>query len=286
MKNLSTFAFETITVDIQGKEIARESTQGEQYLENLDNGGVLEMVALPGGSFLMGCPESETGWHRSQSPQHLVTLEPFFISKYPITQAQWQALMGRNPANFVDALRPVEQVSWYEAQEFCQNLTQTTGKDYHLPTEAQWEYACRAHTLTPFHFGDSVTTDIANYSGVNWEYLGKICNQGSYGLAPLGEDRRETTPVGNFAVANGFGLYDCHGNVREWCEDVWHPNYDLSPKDGSAWIVGGEEGKRVLRGGSWNGGPKKCRSAYRVKFAAEASLYDVGFRVVCSTISG
>jgi formylglycine-generating enzyme required for sulfatase activity len=159
MKNLSTFAFETVTVDIQGKEIARESSQGEQYLENLDSGGVLEMVAIQEGSFLMGCPESEVGWHRSQSPQHLVTLEPFFISKYPITQAQWQALMGRNPANFVDALRPVEQVSWYEAQEFCQKLTQTTGKDYHLPTEAQWEYACRAHTLTPFHFGESITTD-------------------------------------------------------------------------------------------------------------------------------
>jgi formylglycine-generating enzyme required for sulfatase activity len=239
------------------------------------------MVAIEGGTLLMGCPESEEGWHFSQSPQHPVTLKPFLISKYPITQAQWQALGIPNPSHFIDPLRPVEQVSWYDAQEFCQKLALKTGKNYHLPTEAEWEYACRAHTLTPFHFGASITTDRANYSGVNWEYMGKICNQGSYAQAPLGEDRRETTPVGSFGVANGFGLYDCHGNVREWCEDTWHPNYNQAPGDGTAWLVGGEEDKRVLRGGSWNGGPKKCRSAYRVKFSATASLYDVGFRVVC-----
>jgi formylglycine-generating enzyme required for sulfatase activity len=248
------------------------------------------MVEIPGGSFTMGSPEQEEGWQRSQSPQHLVTLNPFYISKYPITQAQWQQIaqcekiahsLNPQPAHFNESLRPVEQVTWYDAQEFCQRLTHLTQKAYHLPSEAQWEYACRAQTSTPFHFGASITTELANYSGVNWEYLGKICNQGAYAQAPLGADRRETTPVGSFGVANAFGLYDFHGNVREWCADVWHPNYALAPVDGSPWLTGGEQNKRVLRGGSWNFGPHKCRSAYRVKFAADASLYDIGFRVVC-----
>jgi formylglycine-generating enzyme required for sulfatase activity len=213
------------------------------------------------------------------------------MGKYPVTQAQWQAVaalpkvkqdLDPNPANFQGENRPVERVSWYDAIEFCARLSQQTGYAYRLPTEAEWEYACRAWTLTPFHFGETITTDLANYSGVNWDYMGKICSKGSYGAGPKGVDRRETIPVGSFQVANAFGLYDLHGNVREWCADYWHDNYEGAPTDATVWITDGDSDKRVLRGGSWNVGPRKCRSAYRVKFDPAASLYDIGFRVACS----
>ncbi|WP_013321499.1 formylglycine-generating enzyme family protein [Gloeothece verrucosa] len=285
----SVFEFEVITLNAVGQEINRYHSVTQSTLFNLDNDVTLEMVVIPGGTFLMGSPDTEEGSHPSQGPQHLVTVKPFLMGKYPITQAQWQTVakfpkvnqpLNPNPSNFQGHNRPVEQVSWYEAQEFCARLSQYTGYHYRLPSEAEWEYACRAGTLTPFHFGETMTTQLANYSGVNWEYNGKICSKGYYGNGPLGEDRRETTPVDYFKAANQFGLYDLHGNVREWCADYWHDNYTGSATDGSVWILNGDETKRVLRGGSWNTGPKKCRSAYRVKFSPDASLYDLGFRVV------
>ncbi|NJK46934.1 formylglycine-generating enzyme family protein [Candidatus Gracilibacteria bacterium] len=291
MSNLSLFEYKVVTVDATGQECDRYRSSSRYRVEDLGREIVLEMVAIPGGTFCIGSPQTEEGWHSSQSPQHLATIKPFFIGKYPVTQTQWQIVaalpkvkqdLNPNPANFLGEDRPVEQVSWYDAIEFCARLSQQTGYDYRLPTEAQWEYACRAHTLTPFHFGETITTDLANYSGVDWEYMGKICSKGSYGAGPKGCDRRETTPVGSFQVANGFGLYYLHGNVREWCADYWHDNYEGAPIDGSAWITGGDSNKRVLRGGSWNVSPKKCRSAYRVKFDPNASLYDIGFRVVHS----
>jgi formylglycine-generating enzyme required for sulfatase activity len=286
----SGFEFEVVTVDETGEIIHSACNTGYLRKEDLSRGIFLEMVSIPGGTFLMGASETEIGRNAAQSPQHLVTVQPFSISRYPITQAQWQAVAQRpqvdialnpEPANFEDNDRPVEQINWYEAVEFCARLSQLSDRIYRLPSEAQWEYACRGNTTTPFHFGATVTTDLANYSGIDWEYQGKLCSQGAYGQGPLGEDRRETTPVGYFQVANAFGLYDLHGNVREWCADRWHSNYEGAPTDGTAWSDGGDSSKRVLRGGSWNVGPKKCRSAYRVQYTAEASLYDVGFRVVC-----
>ncbi|MEM8780649.1 MAG: formylglycine-generating enzyme family protein, partial [Cyanobacteria bacterium P01_G01_bin.49] len=184
------------------------------------------------------------------------------------------------PAKFSGPHHPVEQVSWYDAKEFCTRLSEYSKRSYHLPSEAQWEYACRANTSTPFYFGETITTDLANYSGVDWEYQGKICSKGSYGQGPLGEDRRETTPVGYFELANGFGLYDMYGNVREWCEDIWHENYEGCPEDGTPWITNSHDTRRVVRGGSWNSCPHKCRSAYRGKFDPFAPFYDIGFRVV------
>jgi formylglycine-generating enzyme required for sulfatase activity len=290
MVGFSVLGFDIVMVDETGVIISSERKTAPYFQEDLGKGIVLEMVAIPGGTFLMGSPEGEAGWHPSQSPQHLVTVQPFWMSRYPITQAQWQAIAKRPqinldlnpyPANFEDNDRPVEQINWYEAVEFCARLGEPTEHHYRLPTEAEWEYACRANTTTPFHFGRTITTDLANYSGVDWEYQGKLCNQGSYGRGPHGEDRRETTPVGSFKVGNAFGLSDLHGNVREWCVDYWHDNYEGAPTDGTAWLQGGDSSKRVLRGGSWNVGPKKCRSSYRVKYSADASLYDVGFRVVC-----
>lgn len=265
-------------------------SSAQNRVEAIGQGIILEMVVIPGGTFLMGATREE-GWHASQSPQHLVSVKPFFLGKYPLTQAQWQVVatlpkveqdLHSNPANFQEDNRPVEQVSWFEANEFCARLSTKTGHHYRLPTESEWEYACRANTTTPFHFGETITTDIANYSGVDWEYRGKICSKGSYGAAPKGCDRRETTPVGSFQVANAFGLYDLHGNVREWCADYWHDDYEGAPTDGTAWITDGDSNKRVLRGGSWNGSPRKCRSAFRGKFDPATSLYDIGFRVAYS----
>lgn len=288
---LSVIEFDVVTVNEKGDIIQSVRQTAQSWQEDLGKNIFLEMIVIPQGLFWMGSPSTEPGYHSSQSPEHFVTIQSFSMSQYPITQAQWQAIAKRPPvkidlnpypAHFEDNQRPVEQVTWYEAEEFCARLSQLTERNYRLPSEAEWEYACRANTTTPFHFGPTITTDLANYSGVDWEYQGKLCNEGAYGQGPQGEDRRETTPVDHFKIANPFGLCDLHGNVREWCADHWHNNYHDAPTDGRVWIEGGDSSRRVLRGGSWNVGPKKCRSSYRVKYRADASLYDIGFRVVCT----
>jgi formylglycine-generating enzyme required for sulfatase activity len=284
-----TIEFQVVTVDRQGKILQRESRCQPSYTEPLNKTTHLVLVAIPPGQYCMGAAEEEEGYHRSQGPQHQVSVAPFWMSQFPITQAQWEAVaalpklqqsLDPYPSNFIGQDLPIEQVSWYEAQEFCDRLSQFTRKKYRLPSEAEWEYACRGDTQTPFHFGPTITTDLANYSGVDWEYQGKVCNQGAYGSGPLGEDRRQTMPVGSFAVANTFGLYDLHGNVREWCADPWHRNYFNAPQDDRVWIVDGDEQKRVLRGGSWNVGPQKCRSGDRARLDPNTRLYDIGFRIV------
>src|SRR5262249_46060073 len=161
---------------------------------------------------------------------------------------------------------PVEQVSWQDAVEFCDRLSRKTGKTYRLPSEAEWEYACRAGTKTPFAFGETITPEIVNYNG---KY--------PYGSAPKGIYRQKTTPVGSVGVANGFGLYDMHGNVWEWCQDVWHGNYKGAPTDGSAWESGGDKDIWVVRGGSWIDLGRDCRSAYRD--GPGGRLDNPGFRV-------
>jgi formylglycine-generating enzyme required for sulfatase activity len=290
MPDAFVFEFDTLTLDIYGQanEQRRQSTQCCSAA--LGQGIALELVAIPGGTFVMGAPQTEDGWHPSQSPQHTVTIAPFWMGKYPITQAQWSVVaalpkvnnhsLPPNLACFTGASRPVEQVSWQDAIEFCDRLSAHTGHAYRLPSEAEWEYACRAATTTPFWCGETITTDLANYSGVDWVYEGRVCSKGSYGKGTTGSDRRETTDVGSFAIANPFGLYDMHGLVREWCADRWHDSYEGAPDDGSAWTKNGTTDQRVLRGGSWNGGPKACRSAFRSKLNPETHLYDIGFRVV------
>jgi eukaryotic-like serine/threonine-protein kinase len=191
-------------------QIVKQINQGECIIEDLENGVKLEMVSIPNGSFLMGFLEREG--NNNEKPQHLVNIPSFYMGKYPITQSQYQAIMGENPSYFQGDDLPVESVSWLDAQKFCRKLSQQTGKKYRLPSEAEWEYVCRAETTTPFHFGETITTDVANFNG-NY----------TYGNAPKGELLRKTTSVGYYKVANNFGLYDMHGNVEEWCLDrnVW-----------------------------------------------------------------
>ncbi|MBO3457451.1 bifunctional serine/threonine-protein kinase/formylglycine-generating enzyme family protein [Aetokthonos hydrillicola Thurmond2011] len=174
-----TFSFEVVIVNSRGEIIKRESKQAKYYSEDLGNGVVLEMVSIPGGQFVMGSPETELERFYHESPQHTVTIQPFFMGKFPITQEQYQAIMGQNPSYFKGEKRPVEQVSWDDAIAFCTKLSQKTGKTYRLPSEAEWEYACRAGTTTPFYFGETITTDLANYCGTDSHFSGTVSN-GNY----------------------------------------------------------------------------------------------------------
>ena len=275
---LDSFKFETVTVDQKGEVIERDANrQAKFFKQDLGNGVNLEMVSIPGDKFLMGTEDEEIErlvqkfnqeWFRNEKPQHEVTVQPFFMGKYPITQAQYQQVMGDNPSHFQGDNRPVENVSWNDAKEFCQRLSKETGTEYRLPTEAEWEYACRAGTTTPFHFGETITTDLANYNG---NYI--------YANEPTGEYREQTTPVASFPP-NAFGLYDMHGNVWEWCEDDWHGNYQGAPTDGSKRVLD-KRNTKVVRGGSWISLPDVCRSAYRGNPARDHRDIALGFRVVC-----
>jgi formylglycine-generating enzyme required for sulfatase activity len=200
------------------------------------------------------------------------------MGKHPITQAQWQAVVSLppikrsltlNPSKFKGANHPVETISFNDAIEFCARLSNYTGREYRLPSEAEWEYACRAETTTPFHFGETITSDLANYDA---SYTYSSAFQGKY--------REKTTPVGSFQVANAFGLYDMHGNVWEWCADSWHSNYEGAPTDGSVWQDNHNNQKGLLRGGSWYFKPSSCRSASRINYLSAFENYGNGFRVV------
>ena len=265
------FTFEVVRVNNSGNIISRTQGRAQQKIEHLGNDIKLEIVYIPGGSFLMGSPTEEVGRYSDEGPQHRVTLQPFYMSKYPITQDQYQVIMGNNPSRFRGGRCPVETVSWHDATEFCEKLSQKTGRDYRLPSESQWEYACRAGTTTPFYFGETITPDFANYYG-----------NSSYGNGPKGKYRQQTTYVGIFPP-NAFGLYDMHGNVWEWCADEWHDNYDGAPTDGSVWLDGNKN-RSPLRGGSWVYCPYYCRSAIRSLFLPrDVHNYDFGFRVVCNS---
>jgi formylglycine-generating enzyme required for sulfatase activity len=257
-----------------------ESSTHESFTLALDDKVQLEMLAIPSGTFWMGSPDGEG--YDNERPRHKVTIAPFWMGKYPITQAQYQAVMGKNPSRFKGDRRPVEKVSWHDAIAFCKQLRGKDNRHFRLPSEAEWEYACRAGTETPFYFGETITTDQANYRGTDWEYNGTVY-PGNYGSGPKGEYREQTTDVGIFP-ANAFGLYDMHGNVWEWCADHWHGNYEGAPIDGSAWLDenADTEARRVLRGGSWINIPRYCRSASRYRYVAGIRNCNFGFRVVCS----
>ena len=260
--------------------IDRRPLQVQGYREQLADGVQLTMMQIPAGSFLMGSASGEYRRSDDEGPQHEVQLQGFFMGQTPITQAQWQVVAGwqklqrelsSDPGRFKGLHRPVECVLWEDAIEFCQRLSQRFGRIYTLPSEAQWEYACRAGTTTPFHFGATLTPDLANYDG-NY----------TYGGGPKGVYLKETTEVASFP-ANPWGLYDMHGNVWEWCLDHWHGNYHGAPADGSAWLDSdvNKDSKRLLRGGSWHGRPAYCRSDYRDGNHPDYRNASIGFRICC-----
>jgi formylglycine-generating enzyme required for sulfatase activity len=246
----------------------------------------MKMVLIVGGTFDMGSPETEIDRFERESPQHEVTVSSFFMSEFLIAQAHWIAVaqmpqidikLEDAPAYFKGTDLPVENISWFEAVEFCERLSKHSGRTYRLPTEAEWEYACRAGSKTPFHFGETITTDLANYDGTD-DPDGKW--SGSYGRGSKGIYRQKTTPVDTFSP-NAFGLYDMHGNVWEWCLDHWHDNYQGAPTDGRAWLSDDRNARRVLRGGSWSDFPRNCRSATRFNDSPDNRFNGIGFRVVC-----
>jgi formylglycine-generating enzyme required for sulfatase activity len=276
--DLIPFEVNTVTVNDRGERIGGETHQAFYFEEPLaERVPSLKLVAIPSGEFMMGSTKDDPGHYGDESLQHLVKISPFFISQYPVTQAQWRAVaalpkqerdLEPDPSKFKGGDRPVEKVSWYEAVEFCARLSDHTGRTYRLPTEAEWEYACRADTTTPFYFGATITTDLANYNGA--VFLN----------GPKGTNRGETNPVGEFPP-NAFGLCDMHGNVWEWCLDHWHDNYEGAPTDGTAWLTENEKASRVRRGGSWDLYPRLCRSAYRDGNDPGYRYGTFGFRVLC-----
>jgi formylglycine-generating enzyme required for sulfatase activity len=273
-----TFNFEVVTVDATGKPVGRSRNEAQTFAEDLGAGVTLEMVLVPGGTYLMGSPDTEKQRFGEEGPQHNVEVPGFYMGKFEVTQAQWQAVaslpkvnrdMNPNPSNFEGVNRPVQKVSYQDAVEFCDRLSKKTGRPYRLPSEAQWEYACRAGTTTPFYFGEALPGDHVNYDA-----------RSPYGAGEKGAYRNTTLPVGGLNAPNAFGLYDMHGSLWEWCLDPWHSDYKGAPRDGSSWEAGGNNGLRVIRGGAWNRIANHCRSAYRLKNPATERLDVIGFRVV------
>ena len=234
----------------------------------------MRFVWVPGGCYQMGSPESEEGHGSDGGPRHEVCVDGFWLSKYEVTQGQWQKVMGSNPSHFKKGENyPVERVSWEDAQAFIKKLsTKNRGKyKFRLPTEAEWEYACRAGTTTPFFFGETIGTDQANYDGNH-----------TYGKGKKGVYRQQTTPVGSFP-ANAFGLHDMHGNVWEWCEDIYSDQAYGEHQRSNPIYTGTnyQSGSyRVLRGGGWFNFPHRLRSAHRFRNVAASRDGDVGFRLV------
>jgi formylglycine-generating enzyme required for sulfatase activity len=272
----SQFSFTVVTVDVYGQKQDRHQSQNQCFTEEVGEGIKLDLMMIPGGEFQMGSVEQKPP--SRESPVHCVTIQPILIGKYPITKAQWKEVAKMEqvsrplkliPSRPRGAQHPVVQVSWYEAVEFCERLSNKTGCTYRLPTEAEWEYSCKAGTTTPFHFGETVTSDLANYDA-SYQYRSE----------PKGHSHGRTVPVNSFPFPNFFGLSDMHGNVWEWCLDHWHDNYKNAPSNGSAWIEADDVANRVIRGGSWRNEPNCCRSTYRMSNNADdKSSSNLGFRI-------
>ncbi|NJK30853.1 MAG: formylglycine-generating enzyme family protein [Acaryochloris sp. SU_5_25] len=275
---LNSFEFEFTIVDRTGQTVDRQIRQAQFFNTELGETADLTMVAVSGGKFVMGAAATEGQPFAQALLAHWVTVKPFFLSKYPITQAQWQTVsqlpqinrpLLAQPAHFVGEDHPVESVSWLEAVEFCDRLSRYTGQTYRLPTEAEWEYTCRAGMSTPYATGPTLTPELANYN-----------TQFAYAAETPGAYRPATTAVGSFSP-NAFGLNDMHGNVWEWCADHWHADYQGAPTQGQAWIKDGQSALRSLRGGSWADHPAQVRSASRSGYPADGLNRMIGFRVAC-----
>ncbi len=256
----------------------RALAPGQTFRDKLKSGGEGPlMVVIPAGRFLMGSPPDEPERREWEGPQHEVGIgKSFAMGVYTVTFDDYdrycESTNREKPgdANWGRGNRPVINVSWEDAQAYCAWLSKQSGRNYRLPSEAEWEYACRSGTTTPFYFGGRITTDQANFDG-NF----------TYNCSAKGQYREQTAPVGTFPP-NAFGLHDMHGNVWEWCQDPWRDSYQGAPTDGSVWEGGGSS-SRVVRGGSWFGSPRDCRAASRVDSAPGVRLDLIGFRVCCSS---
>jgi formylglycine-generating enzyme required for sulfatase activity len=305
---LKTIAFDYATIDEKGARMPAERASASIFTETLGAGVGLDVVSIPAGVFTMGSPKYEPERRANEGPQHSVTLGRFFIGGFPVTQAQWAAVVTAHPAKLAYELDPypsffknddlpVETIAWNQADEFCRRLAEMTRRDYRLPSEAEWEYSCRAGSTGPFNVGPTITTDLANYCGEG----GAVCGQsdgksvasdvydgvtygsGAYDQGPVGIFRATTTPKGTFPP-NRFGLYDMHGNVWEYCLDAANPTYADAPADGGAYLSGPPGSNRILRGGSWSHNPAICRSAYRDVIAPDNPGWQgrIGLRVACT----
>lgn len=246
-----------------------------RFLENI-NGVPLELVRVPAGSFLMGNDRSP---NPEEKPAHLVNIKSFFIGQYEVTRKQWNIVVDTLPRISRDLSRqyigpaiqwdfeettPADAVFWDDALEFCGRITRFTGRRYRLPSEAEWEYACRGGTQTEYSFGDQVDFKLAHFRDITAEF------SPSYWLLPVGAK----------GYTNAWGLFDMHGNVGEWCLDVSHPNYLGAPIDGSAWTQGGDQSRRSQRGGMYGQRSEFGRSSSRVFWARALRASGFGFRVV------
>ncbi|MDQ1812945.1 SUMF1/EgtB/PvdO family nonheme iron enzyme [Massilia sp. CCM 9210] len=271
-----------------------EGVLRDRFLDGTGKGP--ELVLLPTGRFQMGSPEherkiamragSQQAWVERETPQHWVGIEqPLAMGRFPVTVGEWRQFVRAtgwqphgevnwaNPGFAQTDDHPVVGVTWHDAQKYVRWLSEKTGQTYRLPSEAEWEYACRAGTKTAFSFGDEIDTSLANYDG-NYTYNG----------SPKGEYRQGTTRAGLFSP-NPWGLYDMHGNVWEWVQDTVHDNYQGAPPTGEAWEQGGDQSRRILRGGSWLYNPRYLRSALRNGFSAQLSNDIVGFRVARNIVA-
>jgi formylglycine-generating enzyme required for sulfatase activity len=258
----TTIDFWPIEVDATGTRERIGRRVAELLTFTIQDSEPLEFVRVPQGSFLMGAPEPETGSRSNERPLHQVALDTFFLGRIPITQRQWKAVTGRECRGSEFAIGddlPVVNVWLEEALIFCGSLSKLTGKTIRLPSEAEWEYACRAGTRTAFCYGDLITPEIVNYAD---------SHSGGGPSVP-----------GSFDAPNQFGLIDMHGNVWEWCSDLWHEDYEGAPVDGRPWVTGGDASYCVQRGGSWRSEMSSCRSASRVGDIAHNDEDIVGIRV-------
>jgi formylglycine-generating enzyme required for sulfatase activity/uncharacterized caspase-like protein len=306
--SLQTISFDVTSVDEKGARTPPSKYTATAFAETLGSNAKLDMVSVPGGGFTMGSPPDEPERRANEGPQHYVTLASFFIGARPVTQAQWAAVvlahpnrvhsdLDPKPSFFRDVDLPVESIAWNDAEEFCLRLAEVTGRPYRMPSEAEWEYACRAGTATPFNVGPTITPDLANYCGTGGAvcgesggksiasvvYDGVTYGSGAYGQGPVGAFRATTTRPGTFPP-NRFGLYDMHGNVWEYCLDKATGDYASAPLDGTPNLSGQKDSPRILRGGSWSHNPAICRSAYRDSIAPDDSGWwgRIGLRVVCT----
>jgi formylglycine-generating enzyme required for sulfatase activity/CheY-like chemotaxis protein len=285
-------------------QVLRWQSTTQAFIEPLGDGQALTMLRIPAGRFLMGSPDHESGRAADEGPLHEVELQEFLLASTPITQAQWRVVAAWEPRQGAawqsplplepslfqgeraslsegesdTSRRPVERISWEEAMEFCRRLSQRSRRRYTLPSEAQWEYACRAGSSTAYAFGSELTAELATLRF----HAGRLSDPGAPASATAGQ---QTTPVqvDSDHPANAWGLRDMHGNVREWCLDHWHDSYRGAPHDGSAWIdaEAPATAERVVRGGSWMDLPSEARSACRRRLSAQSREPIVGLRVVC-----